>query len=193
MTDTPRSLLERLRTQPDEDSWKRLLDLYTPLLQGWLRQFRAEGADAADLLQEVFATLVRQLPSFEHNEQRGAFRCWLRNILVNHVRCFWNARRTTPLADAQDIFQELDRLEDPASDLNRLWDRQHDTFLARRVLELIEKDFTSSTWHAFRRVVLEGTKPAAVAAEMGLTVNAVMLAKSRVLRRARQEIDGLTD
>jgi RNA polymerase sigma-70 factor (ECF subfamily) len=192
VTDTPRSLLERLRHKPDEESWKRLVDLYTPLLQRWMRQFRVEGADAADLLQEVFATLVRQLPAFEHNEQRGAFRCWLRNILINHVRCFWNARRAMPLA-AHDILQDLDRLEDPASDLNQLWDRQHDTFVARRVLELIEKDFTSSTWHVFRRLVLEGAKPAAVAAEMGLTVNAVMLAKSRVLRRARQEIDGLTD
>jgi len=191
--DTPRSLLERLRRQPDDESWKRLVDLYTPLLQRWLRQFRVEGADAADLLQEVFATLVRRMPSFEHNNQCGAFRCWLRNILVNHIRCFWNARRTTPFTDADDILRELDRLVDPASDLNQLWDQQHDTFLARRVLELIEKDFTSSTWHAFRRVVLEGAKPAAVAAEMGLTVNAVMLAKSRVLRRARQEIDGLTD
>ena len=133
------------------------------------------------------------MPSFEHNNQRGAFRCWLRNILVNHIRCFWNARRATPFTDADDILRELDRLEDPASDLNQLWDQQHDTFLARRVLELIEKDFTSSTWHAFRRVVLEGAQPAAVAAEMGLTVNAVMLAKSRVLRRARQEIGGLTD
>lgn len=190
---TPQSLLQRLREKSDEDGWKRLVDLYTPLLQRWLRQFHIEGADAADLLQEVFATLVRCLPSFEHKGQPGAFRCWLRNILINHVRCFWNARRMTSFTDANNILQELDRLEDPAGDLNRLWDQQHNTFLARRVLELIEKDFTSSTWHAFRRLVLEGAKPAAVAAEMGLTVNAVMLAKSRVLRRARQEIAGLTD
>jgi RNA polymerase sigma-70 factor (ECF subfamily) len=194
MTDTPRSLLERLRARPDDDSWRRLLDLYTPLLERWLNQSGVDGADAADLLQEVFATLVRELPSFEHNDRRGAFRCWLRTILVNRVRGFWNARRTTPVtADGRDIVRELDHLEDPASDLSRLWDRQHDTFLARRILELIEKDFTASTWHAFRRLVLEGAKPAEVAAEMGLTVNAVLLAKSRVLRRARQEIAGLTE
>jgi RNA polymerase sigma-70 factor (ECF subfamily) len=194
MTETPRSLLERLRDHPDDDSWKQLIDLYSPLLQRWLRQSGVDSPDAEDLLQEVFATLVREMPHFAHNQRCGAFRCWLRTILVNRVRCFWNDRRTTPVtADARDILQDLDRLEDPASDLSQLWDRQHDTFLARRVLELIEKDFTSSTWHVFRRVVLEGAKPAEVAAEMGLTVNAVMLAKSHVLRRARQEIAGLTD
>jgi RNA polymerase sigma-70 factor (ECF subfamily) len=194
MTSTPRSLLERLRDEPDDDSWKRLLNLYTPLLERWLHQSGVDGADAADLLQEVFATLVRELPSFQHNARTGAFRCWLRTILINRVRVFWNARRTTPVpAGDRDILRELDRLEDPASDLSRLWDREHDTFLARRILEVIEKDFTSSTWHAFRRLVLEGAKPAEVAAQMGLTVNAVLLAKSRVLRRARQEIAGLID
>jgi RNA polymerase sigma-70 factor (ECF subfamily) len=194
MTDTPRSLLERLRARPDDASWKRFLDLYTPLLERWLRQSGVDDADAADLLQEVFATLVRELPSFEHNARTGAFRCWLRTILVNRVRCFWTDRRAAPVtADSRDILRDLDRLEDPTSDLSKLWDRQHDTFLARRVLELIEKDFTASTWHAFRRLVLEGAKPAAVAAEMGVTVNAVLLAKSRVLRRARQEIAGLTE
>ena len=34
---TPQSLLEKLRQQPDAAAWKRLVDLYTPLLQRWLR------------------------------------------------------------------------------------------------------------------------------------------------------------
>ncbi|HTU92595.1 MAG TPA: sigma-70 family RNA polymerase sigma factor [Gemmataceae bacterium] len=194
MTDTPRSLLERLRHQPDDESWKRLVDLYTPLLSRWLRQAGVDGPDADDLVQEVFVAVVREMPSFEHNQRRGAFRRWLRNILLNRVRTYWQSRRTTPEASAPSaLLQTLDRLEDPASDLSQLWDREHDAFLAHRLLELIEKDFNPTTWRAFHRVVLEGAKPAEVAAEMGLSVNAVLLAKSRVLRRARQEIDGLID
>ena len=88
---------------------------------------------------------------------------------------------------------DLDALEDPAGDLNQLWEREHDAFLAKRVLQLIERDFTFSTWQAFRRVVLDGAKPADVAAELNMSVNAVLLAKSRVLRRARGEIAGLID
>lgn len=190
MTDTPRSLLERLREEPDEESWKRLVALYTPLLSRWLGQAAVAGTDADDVMQEVFVALVRELPQFEHNQQRGAFRCWLRSILINRLRIYWSAKRTSTSAGDR---QALDRLEDPASDLNRLWEREHDVLLAQRILQLIEKDFTASTWHVFRRVVLEGAKPAEVATETGLSVNAVLLAKSRVLRRARKEIAGLID
>jgi RNA polymerase sigma-70 factor (ECF subfamily) len=194
MTDTPRSLLERLRRQPDNDSWKRLVDLYTPLLLRWLRQTGMDGADADDLLQEVFLAVIRELASFEHNQRRGAFRNWLRTILINRMRGHWNGRRSNlQAANSREMSQTLEQLEDPCSDLNQIWDREHDASVVRRVLDLIEKDFTSSTWYAFQRVVLGGAKPAEVAAEMSMSVNSVLLAKSRVLRRARQEIDGLID
>ena len=86
MTDTPNSLLVRLRLQPDDDSWKRLIDLYTPLLQRWLRKLDIHGSDADDLLQETFLVLVREISYFQHNHQQGAFRCWLRTVLVNRLR-----------------------------------------------------------------------------------------------------------
>lgn len=180
MNETPRSLLKRLRTEPDEQSWKCLVDLYTPLLRHWLQQAGVVGSDADDLMQEVFVAVVREIPSFEHNRRRGAFRCWLRTILVNRLRGYWNAKRTTRAflhPDGEAAVLEI--LEDPASDLNQLWEREYDVYLAQRVLQLIEKDFTASTWHVFRRVVLDGAKPAEVAAETGLSVNAVLLANPR--------------
>lgn len=61
------------------------------------------------------------------------------------------------------------------------------------MLELIEPEFRPATWQAFRRVVLDGDKPAQVAAELGISENAVLLAKSRVLSRLRQEARGLLD
>ena len=87
----------------------------------------------------------------------------------------------------------LEQLEDPHSDLNRVWDQEHDKFIAARLLELIEPEFTHTTWQAFRRQVLDGAKAAEVATELGVTPNAASIAKSRVLRRLREEIAGLTD
>jgi RNA polymerase sigma-70 factor, ECF subfamily len=87
----------------------------------------------------------------------------------------------------------LASLEDPASELNRLWDRQHDTFIVRRLLELIEPEFTASTWQAFWRQVIDGQPPGEVADALGLSLDAVYTAKSRVLRRLRRETEGLTD
>jgi RNA polymerase sigma-70 factor (ECF subfamily) len=60
-------------------------------------------------------------------------------------------------------------------------------------MELIEPEFTPATWQAFQSVTLEGEPASKVAGRLGLTVNAVWLAKSRVLRRLREESQGLLD
>jgi RNA polymerase sigma-70 factor (ECF subfamily) len=194
MAETSVSLLDRLRLQPDEDSWKRFVDLYVPLIRGWLGRYSVKPEDAEDLAQEVMAVVLRELPQFRHNQQRGAFRNWLRNVTVNRLRAQWRARRgrVAPTGDSA-VADMLDQLTDPSSSLSRLWDQQHDQHVARRLMELIQPQFEPKTWQAFRRVVIDGIKPAFVAHELGLSVNAVLLAKSRVLRRLRQEMQGLTD
>jgi len=189
MSDTSASLLDQLRLQPDGESWRRLVELYTPLIHGWLRRQAVPPADADDLTQEVLAVVVRELPQFQHNQQQGAFRSWLRTITVNRLRAFWRTRQARPAAGGE----VLDQLEDPNSLPSRLWDREHDQHVMRRLMAYVEPEFTPTTWQAFRRVTLNGEKAAAVAADLGMTVNAVLLAKSHVLRRLRQEAKGLID
>jgi RNA polymerase sigma-70 factor (ECF subfamily) len=194
MFETSASLLERLRGQPDAGSWKRLVDLYTPLLRSWLRRHLVPHDDVDDLVQEVMAVLVRELPHFHYDRQRGSFRGWLRTITVNRLRMFWRSRQSRPLATGDsDLARKLDALEDPQSALSQLWDREHDQHVAHRLLELIEPEFEPTTWRAFRRVTLDGAEVSTVAAELGISLNAVYLAKYRALRRLRQEMQGLTD
>jgi RNA polymerase sigma-70 factor (ECF subfamily) len=193
LLETSISLLERLRLRPDAAAWQRLIDLYTPLIAGWLRRQDVQAADVDDLTQEVLGILVRELPHFHHDLRPGAFRRWLRTIVVNRLRTFWRARG--PRAVGGDEFREqvLDRLEDPDSDLSRLWDEEHDRHVVRRLLKLLQPEFEPTTWSAFRMLVLEGMPTRQAAAALGLTPNAVRIAKSRVLARFRQEIDGLID
>lgn len=193
MSATPTSLLERLRLRPDAASWQRLVDLYAPLVGTWLRSQGVQPADVDDLTQEVLQTLVRELPHFHHDLRPGAFRRWLRGIALNRLRSFRRARRPLPAGGAPALEEALDRLEDPESDLSRRWDEEHDRHVVRRLLELIEPEFEPATWRAFRMVVLEGKPPREVAAALAVSANAVRIAKSRVLARFRQEIDGLID
>jgi len=195
VSETSFSLLERLR-QPERDdaAWNRLVALYTPLIQGWLRRYAVESADADDLAQEVLSTVHREIPQFQHNRHAGAFRCWLRTITVNRIRAFWRTRRSQRLLTTDShLEQELAQLEDPASGLSKVWDQQHDQHVLRRLLELVEPEFSPAIWLAFQRLALDGLEAARVAAELGTTTNAVLLAKSRVLRRLRQEARGLVD
>jgi RNA polymerase sigma-70 factor, ECF subfamily len=194
MGETPVSLLERLRDRPDPEAWRELVDLYTPLLFRWLRRYSLQQSDAEDLVQEVLGVVVRQLPHFQHSQQRGAFRHWLRSILVNCLRNFWRAQRHRPVAaGGQDLARVLEQLEDPDSDLGRFWEQEHDRYIVQQLLERIEGELTPSTRLAFRRLVVEAGEADAVAAELGLSVNAILIAKSRVLRRLREEVRGFLD
>ena len=191
MSETSASLLERVRGAGDAESWQRLVDVYTPLIRNWLRRQQLIPSEHDDVIQEVLSIIVRKIPTFEHNGRPGAFRAWLRAITVNCLRDFWRSKKAPALPNDSDVLSRLAELEDPASNMSRLWDEEHDRAVTRRLLELLKPRFKPQTWQAFQRVSLEGADPDAVAAELGITVNAVFIAKSRVMTLLRQEGAGL--
>jgi RNA polymerase sigma-70 factor (ECF subfamily) len=194
MFETSHSLIDQLCGAADGASWQRLVDLYSPLLRGWIDRYGVQPADADDLIQDVLLVLLRELPSFRHNQQPGAFRCWLKGIVVNRLRNFWRSRgRGGMETGGVEMMSRLDELEDDRSELSRIWQQEHDRHLAAKLLEMIEPRFTLSTRQAFRRLVLDGADADTVAAELGLTLNAVFTAKSRVLRELRAIGTGLFD
>jgi RNA polymerase sigma factor (sigma-70 family) len=195
MDATSISLLERLRERPTDSDWSRLVAVYTPLIQAWMRrQTMLSMADADDLTQEVLSALVRELPAFRHSQRVGAFRHWLRAVTVNRVRHFLRSKRGRVSASGESaMIQMLDNLEDAESDLSQVWNQEHDEHVAAHLLAAIEPQFQPSTWAAFRRTALDSVSPQDVANELGLTVKAVVVAKSRVLKRLREEARGLLD
>lgn len=194
MNSTSISLLYRLQQTDDSTNWNRLVELYAPLLRGWLRRYDVQASDADDLIQEVLMAVSKDLESFDHNGRPGAFRSWLRTILVHRLRNFWRARGRRPQACGDsDIDRRLDQLEDPTSEMSEIWNQQHDSFVAGQLLSLTQPSFEPSTWKAFCRVTLDGVRPDVVAKELGISLNAVFIAKSRVLSRLRQEAEGLVE
>lgn len=185
---TPLSLLDRLRTG-DPDSWARMQALYAPLMRSWLRPRGLQPADIDDLTQNALAVVFRRLPGFRHNGRTGAFRTWLRGVVGNVLRDHLRAAGRRPDAGAELLAE----LEDPGSELHRWWDAEHDRYVLRGLLALAEPAFSPETWAAFMGTALDGRPAADVAAELGLTLNAVHLARSRVLARLRREAEGFVD
>jgi RNA polymerase sigma-70 factor, ECF subfamily len=193
MDETRQSLLLRARTG-EESAWTDLTDLYRPLIVGWLNRQGVPAGDLNDLSQDVLLTVVRHLPGFQHSGQRGAFRAWLRTIIVSRTADYWRAQEAgSRAAGGSGATAALQQLADPDSDLNQRWDEEHDRYVLDCLLDLIEEEFQPTTLQAFRRLALDGAGAAEVAAELGLSVAAVYVAKSRVLARIRQEAEGLID
>lgn len=194
MNETSLSLLARLRHSPDPETWDRLVELYAPLIRSWLRKYDVQDCDADDLVQEVLLAVSENVGSFDHAGPTGAFRGWVKAILINRLRNFWRARDRHPRPSGDtDVNRRLGELNDPASGLSQLWNREHDQFVLRQLLTVVESHFAPSTWKAFRRVALECAKADVVAEELNISLNAVFVAKSRVLSRLRQEADGLVE
>ena len=193
MEDTRKSLLLRAQTG-EENAWKDLTDLYRPLILGWLKRQGVATRDIDDLSQDILLSVVKYLPTFEHSGRPGAFRSWLRTIVCSRTIDYWRAQDAgTQASGASDAAAALQQIEDPHSDLNRRWDEEHDRYVLGCLLDLVEEEFEPATLQAFRRLTLDGVSGAEAAEELGLTVPAVYMAKSRVLKRIRQEAEGLID
>src|SRR5262249_26850536 len=139
MMETSVSLLERLRTCPDEASWQRLDGLYRPLIYRWLLRIDPTlSQEVEDLVQEVMSVLVREIAAF-CPERPGSFRRWLRRIAVHRLQAFWRSRQRRPSrlggSGTDSLLAELD---DPASELNRQWDLEHDQHVFGRLLEMLQ-------------------------------------------------------
>jgi RNA polymerase sigma-70 factor, ECF subfamily len=191
---TSKSLLVKARDCSDQAAWGRLTELYEPLIKSWVRPHVAQRADAEDLVQEVMTTLVRELPRFDHNERPGAFRAWLRTITIHRLRAHWDKRDARPTtAGGSGLEDALAQLADPTSTLSQSWDEEHDRHVTKTLLRSIRLEFQPATWRAFERLVQDGHRASDVAEELNLSVNAVLIAKSRVLKRLREKAAGLVD
>lgn len=187
MHTTPVSLLQRLsKPAPDQRDWDRLVELFTPLLYVWGRRLGAQEADASDLVQDVLLTLVKKLPELSYDPNKS-FHAWLHTLMHNRWRNHCRRR-----AVAQTVEYVDGDLVD-ANPVDSLSEEEHRQYLTRRALELLQKDFELSTWKACWETVVEGRSVMEVALELGLSTDAVYTARSRTLRRLREELTGFID
>jgi RNA polymerase sigma-70 factor (ECF subfamily) len=187
MNTTSVSLLERLRRSEESDAWPRFVRLYTPLLFYWARRRGLKQDDAADLVQEVLTVLEQKLPEFNY-EPGKSFRRWLHTITLNKWR--ERGRRKTLPRQGPDDPGVSDVVLPEAEPFDETEYREQ---LVRRALRIMQAEFEPNTWKACWESVVSGRSAAEVARELGVSVDVVYGAKSRVLRRLRQELAGLLD
>jgi len=187
-------MLERAKASRDSDAWGELIAVYSELIESWLRRHGLQQQDVEDVRQDVMGVVIRELPRFDHNGRTGAFRNWLRTTTANRLRQFWrNAKKPANEAARADCGALADQLEDPNSDLSKVWRIEHDRFVLGKLLRQVEPSFKSDTVLAFRKVVVDGLEAEQVAEELETTINAVRISQSRVLRALRKLAEGLVD
>jgi RNA polymerase sigma-70 factor (ECF subfamily) len=183
MQTTSASLLMRLQRPDQPEAWTQFVRLYSPMLYTWARHMGLQNADAADLVQDVFTTLVQKLPSFNYDNHKR-FRGWLWTVTRNKWR-EKHRRRAFPVDQRQPL--EALAAEDGDS-LEEVEFREH---LLARLVPALRDCFQPATWQAFWEHVVQEKPAAQVAATLGLSVAAVYKAKLRVLNRLHQDLADL--
>ncbi len=188
MESTSQSLLQRLRSPGEEEAWRRFVQLYAPLIFYWGRQKGLDDSDASDLVQEVMTILLRELPRFEYDPNRR-FRGWLRQITVNKTRDIQRKQKAQREAGLDGTVAPIES----RGEADLFGEDEYRSFLAQRAMKLMKAEFQETTWKACWMHVVEGRRAADIGQELGISANAVHIAKCRVVRRLREELDDLAD
>jgi RNA polymerase sigma-70 factor (ECF subfamily) len=191
-TTTSLTLLGRVRNG-EQQAWDRLVSLYQPLVYRWARLAELQDSDAVDVVQDVFVVVHEHLATFRKDEVHHSFRGWLWGITHHKISDQLRRKGKQPAviggSDAQWRLHQVpaEVAPEPDSELKQT----DDTILIRRALELVQGEFEPRTWQACVETSVHGRRAADVAADLGMTTGAVYIAKSRVLRRLRDELQDL--
>lgn len=194
--DTPTSgtLLMRLRELDDREAWNEFVERYTPRIYGWCRRYRLQESDAADVTQEVLGKLVKVIRSFEYDPRRGSFRGWLKTVTNNAVRDFM-AELSGPDRGSGDtrIGDVLAAIQDPGaiSELTAALEEEAERTLLREAEERVRLRVQPHTWDAYWLLATESLSAAEVAVRLSMPVAEVYVAKSRVVKSLREEVERL--
>ena len=183
---TQPSLLVRIRDRADNDAWARFVEIYGPLIYGFVRKRGLQDADAVDLVQDVLRSVAGAISRLEYDPARGKFRAWLFTIVKNRLRNTLKvqARRESGSGDSA-VAEQLANEPGP-DDWQVQWEADHQQRLFGWASEQVQAEVEDRTWQAFRKTAVDGSSGKEVARELNMSVAAVYLAKSRVMARLKE-------
>ncbi|TWU42130.1 RNA polymerase sigma factor CnrH [Novipirellula artificiosorum] len=188
-------MLERARGG-DPAAWRRLAQVYGPIVYGWARRCGCQSADAADVMQETFAAVANAIHRFDDQRDQATFRGWLWTITRNKLRDRARNQGQVEAAggtDAQLAMQQVPSPEITEGDEPPSHQQSDAAIARRRTLELLRDGFEPRSWKMFWETTIEGREPIDVAEEMGVSKWAVYKARARVLQRLQEEMEGLLE
>jgi RNA polymerase sigma factor (sigma-70 family) len=190
---TSASLLGRVALSPsDHAAWARFIAMYGPKIRGWCRRWGLQEADVEDVTQDVLLRLAQKLKTFRY-DPAGSFRAWLRTVTSNALADFVADRRRQCSGSGDERVSERLQSVQARDDLITRLKEQFDAEIVAEACARARERVEPQTWDAFRLLAYEGASGDEVAARLGMNVNSVFKAKSRVMRFIREEVRRLDD
>jgi RNA polymerase sigma-70 factor (ECF subfamily) len=185
-----RLLVQLARQEPE--AWRKLVRVYGPVVRYWVVRAGLNKADLADVFQEVFLAVHRNIADYQRQSGVAKFRAWLKAITHSKVQDHHRRKGKQPQGQGgTTALQRLGELEHSAAEEDEAdpaLAQPEDAFIAQRTVQLIRQEFREGTWKAFELTTLKGLTSQQAAAQLGISPLAVRKAKSRVLQRLKEAL-----
>lgn len=192
--DTRISLIVRLASPDDVAAWQEFADIYAPALYQLAVQRGLQPADAEDVTQDILFGVARAIERFEPDVERARFRTWLSRIARNLIADFFAGRAKRPVSQViSDSWLQEVCSGSTLPLTGECFEQEFRAALFRLAAQKVQQRVTETTWQAFQRTVIEGAAVSAVASELQLTPGSLYVARCRVMKMLREEVQALQD
>lgn len=188
------TLLARLRDVDDKDAWEQFINCYTPRIYAWCRRFGLQESDSADITQDVLGKLITAMKSFQYDPSRGSFRGWLKTVTNNAIRDLMSSfKRPGRGTGDTTANQQLAKLvsDEALQTLSALIEEEGERELLEEAEARVRPRVKEVNWDAYWLTAREEMKAPDAAAQLGIAVADVYVAKSRIIKMLKQEVERL--
>ncbi len=179
-------LLDRL-ADADDAAWNDFLGRFREPVVRFAQRMGLPREDAEDVAQDALLGFVDTWRRGRYDRLRGRLSSWLfvlarQRVLDWRRRAARDRERSPPEAATPAPLHELP--DDGAA--RHTWDTSWQEVVLESCLDRVRGEFRPQTMEAFEAFVLADRPAEDVARDLGMTSNAVFIAKHRVLKRLRE-------
>ena len=186
--DTNESLILRVKDPTDAASWSVFLSIYRPVVIRMACGLGLQHADADDLAQQVFLSVVKAIEFWEPEAHQPPFRAWLARITRNAIVNALTRRKPDAAGGSTSVQELLCDLPDGDGETTQLFLNESRREAIRWATEEIRSEFTEGTWAMFWLTSIDGESVAEVARRQNKTPGAVYMARFKVMQRLKEKV-----
>ena len=191
--ETRSSLLAQVRSPDNREAWEQFVVIYRPVVYRMARRRGMQDADAQEVVQTVLMRVAGAIDRFERTESGTPFRHWLRRVAKNAILTALSRSPKDAASGGSNIQDLLTKQPDLAPDIEQELALEYMREQYLRAAAIVRTDVNTETWRAFELSLIDGKSCDEVAALIGKSIGTVYAARSRVVRRLRDQVQRLEE
>lgn len=192
------TLLNRLKNWEDSESWRDFFDTYWRLIYNFSLRNGLSHEEAQEAVQETVVAVAKSIGRFEYDPKVCRFKTWLLGVTRSKIanQLARRARQPAGLGDmplsdtGSTAFVNRVPAQQPHP-LEQSWDEEWRKNLMETALQRVKRRVSIEQYQMFDLYVLKQWSASEVATALGVTIGHVYVAKHRIARLLRKEIEAL--